>query len=188
MRTLTKLSAWTLVILLALPGCVPSLNPVYREQDLVFDAALLGVWNQARSDNGWEFSRLDDKTYRLVYSDKSGQQGHFLARLADVRGTRFLDLFPEDIDQDSSGFYKFHLVPIHTIYLVRGTGKRLELAAMDYKWLNQFLTDHPEAVQHAAFDGRKMLTAPTHEVQEFLLKHKDAFTENFELERTGAVN
>ena len=30
--------------LLVLTGCVPSLQPLYTEEDLTFDPALLGTW------------------------------------------------------------------------------------------------------------------------------------------------
>jgi hypothetical protein len=187
MKTRTKNGYWALAILMALPGCVPSLNPVYRDEDLVFDPAFIGVWTQSKSENKWEFSRRDDKSYRLVYTDKGGQQGRFIARLAELQGTRFLDLFPEPTEADTSAFYKFHLVPIHTIYLVRGTGRRLDLAAIDYKWLDQFLTEHPNAIEYATFSGRKLITAPTQDVQAFVLGHKDSFTANFDLERQKAA-
>lgn len=182
----TTLGCWALAALALLAGCVPSLNPVYTEGQLVFDPNVVGVWVEAKSKNRWEFTKRDATSYRLVYTDKNGQQGRFVARLADVEGTLLLDLFPEKIDQDASGFYKFHLVPIHTIYRVRRTEPKLELAAIDYKWLDKHLTDHPDAVGFATFDDRKLITAPTGDVQAFVLKHKAMFTANFTLEREAA--
>lgn len=179
----TKLGGWALVALTLLAGCIPSLNPMYTDQQLIFDTNVLGVWVQSNSQNQWEFTKRDATSYRLVYTDQDGQQGRFIARLADVDGTRFLDLFPEETEFDASGFYKFHLVPIHTIYLVKQTEPQLELAAIDYKWLDKYLTDHPDAVQFATFNGRKMLTAPTSDVQAFVLKHKEMFSGDFNLVR-----
>ena len=86
-------------------------------------------------------------------------------------------------------FYKLHLVPIHTIDLVKRTEPNLELAAIDYKWLDKYLTDHPGAIQFATFNGRKMITAPTEDVQAFVLKHKEIFTSDFNLARqTDNIN
>ncbi len=34
----------TLVFMLTLAGCVSSLNQLYTEEDVVFDATLIGVW------------------------------------------------------------------------------------------------------------------------------------------------
>jgi hypothetical protein len=169
--------------LILLAGCVPSLNPVYTDQQLVFDPNVLGAWVQANAQNTWEFTKRDDKSYRLVYTDKDGQQGRFVARLADLEGTLVLDLYPEEIAVDASGFYKFHLVPIHTIYRVTSTAPNLELAAIDYKWLDQYLNDNPGAIQFATFHGRKLITAPTKDVQAFFFEHKEMFTAKFQLER-----
>jgi hypothetical protein len=185
----TKLGGWALAALTLLAGCVPSLNPVYLDDQLVFDANVLGVWEQPKSQNTWEFTKRDEKSYGLLYTEKDGRQGRFIARLAEVDGTRFLDLFPEETASDTSSFYKFHLVPIHTIYLVKRMEPNLELAAIDYRWLDKYLTDHPGAIQFATFNGRKMITAPTEDVQAFVLEHKEMFKGEFNLERqTGSIN
>jgi hypothetical protein len=178
----TKLGFWLLVVLL-LVGCVPSLHPVFTEKDLVFDATVLGVWVQPNARAGWQLSRHSENSYRVVYSDSSGHQGQFIAHLAEVDGTQFLDMFPEKMESDAGGFYNIHLVPTHTIYRVLQTQPVLELAAIDYKWLDQHLNDHPDAIQHVTFNGRKLITAPTEDVQAFLLEHKDKFTSNITLER-----
>lgn len=179
----TKLGCWMLMGLTLLLGCVPSLNPVYTDQSLRFDPNVVGVWAQANGKDKWEFTKRDDTSYRLVYTDKQGRQGRFLARLAEIEGTRFLDLFPEETDTSASGFYRFHLVPIHTVYLVKGTEPDLQLAAIDYRWLEEFLTENPDAIQFATFNGRKLITAPTDDVQAFVLEHREMFTADFKLQR-----
>ena len=178
-----KIAGWTLVALTLLAGCVPSLNPVYTDQQLIFEPDVLGVWTQANGQDRWEFSQGAGKSYRLVYTDDSGRQGRFVAHLAEIEGVRLLDLFPEEADDEVSGFYKFHLAPLHTIYLVKRTDTNLELAAVDYKWFDRYLTDNPGAIQFATFNGRKMITAPTEDVQAFVLQNKDKFTAEFRLER-----
>lgn len=178
-----------LIALTLLVGCVPSLNPVATEDQWIFDPGVVGVWVQPKAGDRWEFTKRDDTSYRLLYTDKDGQQGRFIAHLADVDGTQFLDLFPEEQNLDASGFYKFHLVPIHTIYLVKQTSPHLELAVMDYKWFNQYLIDHPDAVKSAKFNNRKMLTGPTAEVQKFVLENKAMFNGDVVLERqSDAIN
>ncbi len=185
----TRFLQWTILLSAAalLIGCVPSLNPVYTQQDLIFDPEVVGVWTQGKEKEKsiWNFTSIDDKKYRLVYTDVDGKQGVFVAHLAEIDGLRFLDLYPENIESDTSGFYKFHLVPIHTIYLVKNAGPSLELAAIDYRWLDKLLTDNPETIQFATFQNRKLITAPTKDVQEFVLRHKDKFTADFQLERTS---
>ena len=109
------------LILAAVAGCIPSLNPAYKEENLIFNAQFIGVWTQPNSKAKWKFAKRDEKSYTLSYQDEEGQQGRFVAHLAKIEGTLFLDLFPEDANGAANGFYKLHLVPIHTIYLVRET-------------------------------------------------------------------
>jgi len=178
-----KIITWTLVGVLAVAGCIPSMNPVYLSQDLVFDTSVIGMWRQPNSKETWEFAKRDNKSFNLVYTNEEGQQGKFIAHLARIDGNLFLDLYPDEAQSNAVGFYKFHLVPIHTIYLVRRTSPNLELAAVNYPWLDDYLDDHPSEIQHATFGGRKLITAPTEQVQAFVLSHLEAFTAPFELER-----
>jgi hypothetical protein len=179
----TNVSFWAVMALTLMAGCIPSLNPVYTEEQLVFDANLTGVWQQQKSQNKWEFSKRDERSYDLVFTDEQGRQGRFIARLADLDGTRFLDLYPQELETDLNGFYKYHLVPIHTIFRVRSTEPNVELAAIDFQWLDKYLAEHPDAIQIATFDGRKLITAPTSQVQQFVTEHKDRFTGTITLER-----
>jgi hypothetical protein len=177
-----------MISLLAIAGCIPSLNPVYQNENLIFDPSVIGVWRQPMSKETWEFTKRDNKSYTLVYSNEEGQQGKFIARLAEIQGDRFLDLFPDEVQVDATGFYKFHLVPIHTIYLVKRTTPTLEFSAVNYPWLDDYLDDHPSEIQHATFQGRKLITAPTEQVQAFVLAHLNQFTEPFQLERTEKIH
>ena len=179
--TITRLSV---VSLLTVAGCIPSLNPIYRPENLVVDPAVIGEWKEPKSNEKWQFTKRNNKSYNLVYTDEQGRQGRFIAHISEIEGKRFLDLFPDEAKHDANGFYKFHLVPIHTIYLIRRTEPSVELAAIDYAWLDDYLAEHPRAIEHATFGGRKLITAPTEQVQAFVLAHQDSFTAPFELERS----
>ena len=76
-------------------------------------------------------------------------------------------------------------MPIHTIYLVKNTDPNLELAAIDYGWLDKLLTENPDVIQFATFQNRKLITAPTKDVQAFVVKHSEAFTGDFKLDRVS---
>jgi hypothetical protein len=179
----TRFGHGVIIALVLFTGCLPSLNPVFNEKDLIFDPAFIGLWKQPQAAESWEFSKADDKSYNLVYTDKDGHSGQFVAHLAQIEGTIFLDLFPKEIQNDQNAFYKFHLVPVHTIYLVQKTKPDLELAAVDHHWLDDHLTKHPDSIAHATFNGSKLITASTAEVQAFVLQHKDAFNAKFSLRR-----
>lgn len=175
------------LVLAAVAGCIPSLNPAYKEENLAFNAQFVGVWTQPNSKAKWNFAKRDDKSYSLSFHDEEGRQSRFVAHLAKIEGILFLDLFPEETKGDANGFYKFHMVPIHTIYLVRETEPGLKLAAIDYKWLDKYLAEHGDEVATATFDGRKMITAQTEDVQKFLVRHKEEFKGDFKLVREPAA-
>lgn len=182
-------SGYMLASLLVLAaGCVPSLHPVYTEDQLVFDKNLVGQWVASNVDVKWNFEKLDDHRYRLLYTDAKGQRGRFLACVASIddADTRLLDLVPEAVQtpDEASVFYKLHLIPIHTVYLLRSvTESQVQLAAIDYKWLDQYLDQNPTAIEFMTINGHKVITAPTKDVQAFVLEHKDKFTQTIQLRR-----
>ncbi|NQV22948.1 MAG: hypothetical protein HQ518_01160 [Rhodopirellula sp.] len=179
MSTFTRPLAIVLLVLTA--GCLPSLNGIYTEADLVFEPKILGFWKQEKSSETWNFSRRDDTSYELVYTDQAGRSGRFIAHLCRIGGTLFLDLFPEKDDVNAAAFYKYHLLPIHTIYQVKQTSQSLELVSLDLKWLNEYLNENPKALSHSTMNDQKLITASTPELQKFLLDHKDKFTGSFRL-------
>lgn len=178
---------WWIAGLVLMTGCVPSLHPIYSEHDIIFNANVLGVWAQENSPETWEFQRGDDNSYRLIYTDRQGHTGNFVAHLANIHGTQFLDLFPEQSEDATSGFYRFHQVPIHSIYLVKEAGDKVVLAGIDYPWLEKYVEDHPAEVPSATFGSRRMLTASTEQLQRLLVENKERFVHDFELEKQATV-
>jgi hypothetical protein len=187
---MNKTITWCMVGLLLFSGCVPTLNAIYTDKDLVFDPSVVGVWSQRNSSETWSFQQRDAKSYRLTYTDREGHTGNFVAHLAEVEGLRFLDLFPEQHENDSPGFYRIHYVPIHTVYLVKETGDKVVLAAMDGAWLEPYLTAHTAEVPSVSIGSSRMLTASTERLQRFLVDNKDRFLHEVELTRQAdsAVN
>lgn len=180
-----RILALTLAALLGLGGCLPTLNAVYRPADLTYNPAVLGTWRQPESQATWQISQRDATSYRVVLRENGEETGRFIACLAKIEGRHFLDLYPEDVMTEMSGLHKMHLIPMHTVYLVRKFEPTLELAAIDYRWLEQYLEDHPHAIQHARFDSRVILTAPTDQVRAFVIEHAELFNAQFVLERAS---
>ncbi|MDH3283822.1 MAG: hypothetical protein OEQ13_03710 [Acidobacteriota bacterium] len=161
-----------LVAMLALlVGCVPCLQPIYTDRDLIFEPELLGTWSEEDEDETWTFSAHDPRSYRLVIKNDEGAEGVFDAHLAEIGGKRFLDLFPTELDPDMNSFYAFHLLPAHTFYLVQQVEPRLRISYMEPEWLSDYVDENPTAIRHEKIDDRVVLTASTDELQEFALGH-----------------
>jgi hypothetical protein len=158
---------------LLLLGCVPSIHPIFKPQDVVFDKALVGTWATENGEETLVFSKGKDKSYRLVYTDKQGKMGVFRAHLAEFDGHRFLNLFPDEIHVPQSDFFKLHLVPAHTFMRVLDISeKQLRISVVNPSWVNKYLKDHPDALKHERReDDSIVLTAPTRDLKDFFLKH-----------------
>ena len=81
-------------------GCVPvmSLHPLFNEKDVVFDKKLLGTWvdDPNSPETTWDFKWADGKenAYRLIFTDKKGNKGLFIAHLVKLKDKLFLDACP----------------------------------------------------------------------------------------------
>lgn len=171
MRRLVDMAGLGLVLVVA--GCVPSVHPLYTEKDLVFEPALVGEWSEKDSLETWTFTKNGDKEYKLVYVDEKGKKGEFEVHLLKVQGKLFLDLFPEDPELEQNDFYKAHLMPVHTFMKVQAIKPTLQMAPLQPEWAKKFLKEHPTALRHEKVHGRVLLTAPTKDLQAFVLKHEE---------------
>ncbi len=159
------------VIFATTTGCIPSLNPIYDEECLVFEPAILGAWQEADSTGQWLFKKSEGDSYVVTYTDKDGLPGRFEGHLANLNGTMFLDLFPEEPQINANDFYKWHLFPVHTFYLVERIEPTLSLRSIDPNWLDEFLRAERNAIKHERVEGMVVLTADTDELQKFYLAH-----------------
>ncbi len=161
----------TLSFLLMFTSCVLSLNPLYTGQDLIFDASLLGVWTDPESTETWAFTYADEKEYKLVYTDESGKKGEFTAHLFKVEGKTFLDLTPLKPTLSQNDFYKGHFLTLHTFVQITQTAPTVQISYLEPKWLKKMLAENPNAIRHEKIGDEILLTAPTGELQKFLLTH-----------------
>lgn len=187
MSRLTKhLTAAILTFLFA--GCIPSVHPLYTDDVLVFDPALIGTWTVPDNGEIWTFVESDDNAYQLIYTDEDGMEATFEARLVSLDGRRFLDLYPEPGDSRYPNLYEAHFIPGHTFMRVRETSPTLRMAPVNPTWLDSVLTSNPEALAHEREDGMPILTAPSTALQKFILKHhdtEDAWGEETEMRKGG---
>lgn len=183
--------------LLFLSGCVPSLHPLFTDSDLVFDHQLLGAWSQGDSKDSWTFEKSGAKGYRLTTTDRpfavegkpgGKRSGRFEAHLCQLGKYLFLDLYPQDSQGAATDFYKAHLIAAHSFLKVSRDGDDLHLAPLSHDWAENMIARKQLEIAHEVLDGGAVvLTAPTKELQAFVLEHAedpDAFAEAEAFHRT----
>ncbi len=176
-----------------LGGCVPvmSLHPLYTEKDVVFQERLLGRWvdDPNSPKTTWEFNRIEEpkNAYNLVFSDEEGKKGSFIAHLVRLRsvGTPgksrlFLDVYPseppeemEDPNKLELPYNYFFLIPTHTFIKIDFNGPQLKIWLTNGEDMEKLLKEEPNAVKHTFIEDKLILTAPTKELQDFILKYAD---------------
>jgi hypothetical protein len=166
----------TLGAAVLLCSCIPSVNPFYTDKDVVFDARLLGEWQEKdKSDNPdvWKFEIATNKTYKLTVTEKEGKQGRFNAHLFQLKQEYFLDLIPSDCDYatNQADLVAASMYPGHLLVHVPQIEPELKLAFFDFGWLQKFLEKNSKALAHHLEGDRMLLTAGTSDLQRFVLRH-----------------
>jgi len=169
-----------------LAGCVPSLHPLYTDQDVIFDQSVLGMWAEDNSKETWALTRDGEKEYKLIHTDEDGKKGEFVAHLLKVEGRMFLDLYPVEPELPQNDFYRGHLLLVHRFAAVLQTEPAILISSLDSEWLKKFLDKHPSALRHEKVDDEILITESPKELKKFLLTHlktEGAFSKPIELKR-----
>jgi hypothetical protein len=157
-----------------LTACVPSLQPLYTPDTIVFREELIGIWKEKPDDeDSWTFTRGDNNTYNLTLREKDASS-LFEVRLVKLGEHHFLDLFPKGDALEGAkigDFYRASLVPGHLILKVK-FGAKLEMQLMQPDNLDKMLKADPKALAHTYVESdRLVITASTADLQAFIKKH-----------------
>jgi hypothetical protein len=188
---------YALAVLLG--GCVPvlSLHPLYMEEDVVPEKKLLGTWvdDPNSPKTTWEFANMEEpkNAYKLVFTDEEGKKGSFVARVVKLQDRLFLDVYPSGLPSDVNDpaktdwpYNSIFLIPAHTFLKMDAVEPQLKMRLMLESKVKELLTEKPDAVKHTSVGERLVLTAPTKELQAFVLKYADdsrVFTDQITLSR-----
>lgn len=182
-----------LIITVMVVSCIPSLYPLYREKDLIFDARLLGLFNTEGNMIGdvggdtWEFDRLDwqtenksgnewdqfrsGKTYKLIALEDE-KRAEFAVHLIKLGKNYYLDFFPVKyniphvmLDQQ--------LVPAHIFGKIEFVDDNIVMNWFDGGFLTNLIDSNKVKISHKMLENGILLTANTEELQKFVKKFGD---------------
>ncbi len=116
----------------------------------------------------------------MVFSDEEGKKGSFIAHLVRLGSRLFFDIYPseppwemEDPNKVELPFNSFFLIPAHTFIKIDFSGPQLKMWLTNDEEMKKLLKEEPDAVEHTFIEDRLILTAPTKELQNFVLKYAD---------------
>ena len=148
----------TLGAAVLLCSCIPSVNPFYTDQDVVFDARLLGEWQEMdKSDNPdvWKFDGKTNQMYKLTITEKEGKQGRFNAHLFQLKQEYFLDLIPDDCQYatNQADLVAASMYPGHLLVRVSQLEPGLEAGVLRFRMAARNSQKEPESPR--ASQGRR---------------------------------
>jgi hypothetical protein len=133
---------------------------------------LVGAWLASdESGETFQFARAEGNSYALIQTEGGGKRGRFEAHYFKAGGASFIDLYPETPDLDATDYYEGHLVPVHSFLQVEISPDTLKMRYMDPEWLEGFLEENGDALKHETENDGLLLTAPTAELQKFMVEH-----------------
>ncbi|WP_186757263.1 hypothetical protein [Echinicola salinicaeni] len=191
MKTFKRTPLLSLLIIALVNGCVvPSLYPLYTENELIIDERLEGVWvdnNEGDDDFGLKISKSNprdskdsslsnsaDKLYRLEHTD-DGETVIFDLFLVKVGNSTYLDFFPNEYpDQEFKNLFGLmHIYPVHTFAKVVIKENELIIQNFDGDYIKKMIEQNRVKISHENISGEILLSASPNELQKFVLKYED---------------
>lgn len=160
-----------LMLVLFLYGCLPSLSlqPLYTDDTIVFDEAILGKWY---GDGGsWSFTKEGNSQYILRRADL--KEANYNVHLVQLGDHHFIDLYPADNKEleNIAGTYHQNLVTAHTFMKLDLSEPNLLLQWVSF---NDVIADSPEILKHEKYDDDSILiTAAPEDIQKVLIEKLD---------------
>ncbi len=184
-------------ILAVLAGsCIPSLFPLYTQDDIIFDKGIEGAWdggdigvctiekleyhpNSSFMDPDWteldEDSDPENIHYRLTVKkvfEKDTSEVGFLMHLFRLGDYMYANFYPDSYETEH-GFLFWHMVQTNTFTQIEIFNERFELRAFDPVFLENLIKDSRIRISHVSMGGKILITAPTEDLQKFVLKYSD---------------
>lgn len=117
-------------VLATTPAClVVSLHPVYDDDSLAWNPALLGIWQSQDDETMLRVEQDEWRSYRIHYQHPI-ETGELTGYLTAVGDALYMDVMPAR-GPDRGAF----VVPVHAVVRIRVGEGRLELTPLSYDWV-----------------------------------------------------
>lgn len=165
---------------------IPSIHPLYTEEDLIIDERLIGIWGEEDDEATWDFKLASErrgsdlfdymdypseKSLSLIYREKN-KSAEFNAHMIKLGDNYYLDFLPYEYEIDN-GLLDIHLMPVHTFARIKIENNRITLEMFDPDWLKDLLDKNKIRIKHEYQSELKIyvLTASTRSLQKFIEKY-----------------
>ncbi len=173
---MSQVGRWTCVALsllglLALSGCwIPSVNPLYEQGDVVFDAGLVGTWQAEDAKTTMAFAHdPTSKCYELIYQEENEDKCEFRACLVQLGTLKYLDITPTGAQRP--GALSAHLLTLHSFWKLQLNSDVLQLQALNAEWFKDMVEKKSLQLEHFESGGDLVLTAGTTSLRSFFLQN-----------------
>jgi len=128
------------------------LEPVYTDDDLVFDANLVGQW-EGKDGEILDSVQLSEKAYDLMFVDEDGAEHQLYANLARVNGITLMAIFTDkaELDPNDSHAYAFHLIP-DALFKIEQVEPDLILQHVEHEEVLEIFGNDPSSQEQKAVD------------------------------------
>jgi hypothetical protein len=151
-----RIGPWALGLLFASGCLVSSLHPLYEDDSIVFDDALLGEWENSESEITVSVSRGEWRSYQIAFTDRFGTT-RFNGHLTTIGAARFLNILPHEGLEKAS-----FIVATNGFMQIQIESARVRVREPDYDGVVQRLKARKLGVE-AAMDLKQnvIVTAPS---------------------------
>jgi hypothetical protein len=169
---------------LLMSGCfIKSLYPFYTKKDIVYDPTLPGTYMDEDSSK-WVIKQqmkwpiAPDNSYQVEIIDDEGGMGSFNVHMFRLNGQFYLDFYPSG-KIGSNDIIEENIVLTHSLAKVTYSEATIKIQWFNEVWLEKLLNENKIRIRHEKIydsdinSNSYLLTAPTEELQKFILKYGD---------------
>ena len=166
-----------------LAGCVPSLHPLYTDEDRIKADEIVGTWYSDDKDEIYEISSDPDDPYQYIFKYSERETSGIITRdstaaffdvnLVKLGDVMFMDFYPGENEslENLNDLLEIHLIAAHTFAKFEVKGDTLKIWRMDPDWISLLFKENRVRIAHEQIDDQVILTASTPDLQKFMTKY-----------------